>query len=115
MKALARWAMTGRWQAAVAAGGCLAVPLLFWIGAAILALVILRQGVREIGSLAIGCRTDGVWDRQLVKNLAQLTFVKAVDCPCARFDILAHGSDPEPAKRICAAIVGTGDGIVHAK
>lgn len=47
MKALAQWAMSGRWQATVAAGLCLALPLLFWIGAALLALVILRQGWRE--------------------------------------------------------------------
>ena len=53
MKALAKWAMSGRWQAIVAAGGCLAVPLLFWIGAAILALVVLRQGVREGGRVVL--------------------------------------------------------------
>lgn len=53
MKALAQWAMSGRWQATVAAGLCLALPLLFWIGAALLALVILRQGWREGSSVVL--------------------------------------------------------------
>lgn len=53
MKALAQWAMTGRWQATAAAGLSLAVPLLFWIGAAVLALVILRQGFRDGGRVVL--------------------------------------------------------------
>ncbi|GGY47438.1 hypothetical protein GCM10011297_20250 [Bacterioplanes sanyensis] len=47
MKALAQWAMSGRTQATVVAGVALAVPLAFWVGAAIIALVILRQGLSE--------------------------------------------------------------------
>lgn len=53
MKALAQWAMKGRWQATAAAAGCLAVPLLFWTGAAVLALVILRHGFRESGQVVL--------------------------------------------------------------
>ena len=53
MKALARWAMDSRRNAIIAAGACLAVPLLFWIGAAIQALVLLRQGVRDGGQVVL--------------------------------------------------------------
>lgn len=53
MKALAQWAMKGRWQATVAAAGCFAIPLLFWLGAAVVALVILRHGLREGGKVVL--------------------------------------------------------------
>lgn len=53
MNALAQWAMKGRWQATAAAAGCLAIPLLFWLGAAVQALVILRHGVREGGRVVL--------------------------------------------------------------
>jgi len=53
MKALARWAMDSHRNAIIAAGVCLAVPLLFWIGAAIQALVLLRQGVRDGGQVVL--------------------------------------------------------------
>lgn len=39
--------MQNRRQATIAASLCLAVPLLFWLGAAVLALVVLRQGLKE--------------------------------------------------------------------
>lgn len=42
---LAQWAMRSRKQAILAALICLATPLLFWLGAAILALCVLRQGL----------------------------------------------------------------------
>ena len=53
MKALAQWAMNGQRQATLAAAICLALPMLFWLGAALLALVILRQGFREGNSVVM--------------------------------------------------------------
>ena len=47
MLSIARWAMASRTQATVAAGAALAIPLLFWLGAAIVALVTLRHGAAE--------------------------------------------------------------------
>lgn len=47
MKVLAQWAMASRKQATVAAALCLALPMLFWLGSALLALVVLRHGQRE--------------------------------------------------------------------
>lgn len=47
MKAFAQWAMQSRWRVIVAAFVCMAVPLLFWLGAALVGLVILRQGWSE--------------------------------------------------------------------
>lgn len=60
MKKLAQWAMSGRWQAAVAAGVCLAIPLLFWLGAALLALVILRYGWQQAGQVVLWALLPGV-------------------------------------------------------
>lgn len=51
MKALAQWAMASRKQAMLAVAICFAIPFLFWLGAALLALVILRQGWREGASI----------------------------------------------------------------
>lgn len=53
MKALAQWAMKGRWQATVAATLCLAIPILFWLGAAIQALVLLRHGLSQGGRVVL--------------------------------------------------------------
>jgi len=53
MKALAQWAMKGRWQATVAATLCLAIPVLFWLGAAIQALVLLRHGLSQGGRVVL--------------------------------------------------------------
>lgn len=47
MKFLANWAMASRMQAIIAIAACLAIPLLFWLGAALLALVVLRQEWKE--------------------------------------------------------------------
>lgn len=47
MKALALWAMQSRWRVIAAAFVCMAVPLLFWLGAALVGLVILRKGWNE--------------------------------------------------------------------
>lgn len=47
MKSLAQWAMQSRKSATVAASICLTIPLLFWCGAALLALVVLRQGLEN--------------------------------------------------------------------
>ncbi|WP_221797679.1 hypothetical protein [Oceanobacter mangrovi] len=53
MKSLALWAMRSRTQAIIAAAGLIAVPLLFWLGAAVLALVVLRQPTREATTVAM--------------------------------------------------------------
>lgn len=47
MKAFAQWAMQSRWRITAAAFVCMTVPLLFWLGAALIGLVILRQGWRD--------------------------------------------------------------------
>ncbi len=47
MRALAEYAMRGRFQAVAVATICAAVPMFFWISAAIVALVTLRKGVTE--------------------------------------------------------------------
>lgn len=60
MKKLAQWAMSGRWQATAAAGACLAFPLLFWLGAAILALVILRHGWQQAGPIVLWSLLPGI-------------------------------------------------------
>jgi len=60
MKKLAQWAMSGRWQATVAAGACLAFPLLFWLGAALLALVILRYGWQQAGQVVLWALLPGI-------------------------------------------------------
>src|SRR5690554_6369069 len=46
MKAFAQWAMQSRLRATATAFVCMATPLLFWLGAALVGLVILRQGWR---------------------------------------------------------------------
>jgi hypothetical protein len=47
MTALAQWAMGSRLRVILVAALLLVIPILFWLGAALLALVILRQGCRE--------------------------------------------------------------------
>lgn len=47
MKAFAQWAIQSRLRITAAAFVCMAFPLLFWLGAALVGLVILRQGWRE--------------------------------------------------------------------
>lgn len=52
MIALARWAMTSRRQALIATTASMAFPLLFWLGAALIALVVMREGEKEGRSIA---------------------------------------------------------------
>ncbi|OEY66772.1 DUF2232 domain-containing protein [Marinobacter sp. X15-166B] len=47
MRALARFVMRGPLQAGGVAAASIALPLLFWIGAAVTGLVILRLGIRQ--------------------------------------------------------------------
>jgi len=47
MRGLATFVMGGRWQAVAVAAGAGLVPLLGWVGAAVLALVTLRRGVAD--------------------------------------------------------------------
>lgn len=47
MTNIALWAMRSRRNALLAALICLAIPFLFWLGAALLALYILRQGFKD--------------------------------------------------------------------
>lgn len=47
MTNLAQWAMNSRKQALLAAIICLTIPFLFWIGAALLSLYLLRQGFTD--------------------------------------------------------------------
>jgi len=53
MKSLAQWAMQSRLQVTLAAAAFLAIPLLFWLGSALLALVILRQQLRDAASVVM--------------------------------------------------------------
>lgn len=53
MRALAEFVMRGRWQAVTVAAGAGLVPLLGWIGAAVLALVTLRRGIADGVSVAL--------------------------------------------------------------
>ncbi|EBA01177.1 hypothetical protein [Marinobacter sp. ELB17] len=47
MRALAQFVMRGPLQASVVAALTTAIPLLFWVGAAVVGLVILRLGIRQ--------------------------------------------------------------------
>ena len=47
MKQLARWAMSSKSRAILAIAAGFAVPLMFWLGAALLALVVMRQSFRD--------------------------------------------------------------------
>lgn len=53
MKAFAQWAIQSRLRTTAAAFVCMATPLLFWIGAALVGLVILRHGWRDGRSVLI--------------------------------------------------------------
>lgn len=52
MIALARWAMDSRRQALIATTVSMAFPLLFWLGAALIALIVMREGEKEGRSIA---------------------------------------------------------------
>lgn len=47
MKGLAQFVMRGRWQASGAAALASALPIVGWLGTAIVALVVLRQGLKD--------------------------------------------------------------------
>ncbi len=47
MSGIAGYIMSGRWQAAIFAAGLTALPMMYWLGAAAVALVWLRHGTRE--------------------------------------------------------------------
>lgn len=51
MKELARWAMLSRRNAILAVSLCTAIPMLFWLGAALLSLTIMRQGLEASRSI----------------------------------------------------------------
>ncbi|SDU19151.1 hypothetical protein [Halopseudomonas salegens] len=53
MRGLAEYIMRGSRQATLVVGVCAAVPLLFWLAAAALALVILRRGLQDALSIMI--------------------------------------------------------------
>ena len=56
MSGLANWVMKRRMNAIIAVALCSIIPMLFWLGAAVLGLVVLRKGVKEgITVLAWGC------------------------------------------------------------
>ncbi|RDL43678.1 hypothetical protein DN730_13105 [Marinomonas piezotolerans] len=56
MSGLANWVMKKRMNAIIAVALCSIIPMLFWLGAAVLGLVVLRKGVKEgIPVLAWGC------------------------------------------------------------
>lgn len=56
MSGLANWVMKKRLNAIIAVALCGIIPMLFWLGAAVLGLVVLRRGVKEgIPVLAWGC------------------------------------------------------------
>lgn len=62
MRALAEWAMRGRKQAAFVAVIAALLPLLYWVSAAIVALVTLRKGQRDgLGLLLWAALPSGVW------------------------------------------------------
>ena len=69
-------------------------------------------GIREMGKTAMGGKADGIRDADTGIKAAEFTPIIAVDSTCAGFCRLAHGADPEAAKRIGAAIVGAGEGII---
>jgi len=86
MQRLAEWSMQSRWQASIAIAIAFAIPLLFWIGSALAALVFLRQGISEgmkvvlwgslpaVGWLAAGDPTAVV---TLVPTLLAAFFLRA--------------------------------------
>ncbi|MFL0807452.1 MAG: hypothetical protein K6L60_09205 [Oceanobacter sp.] len=53
MNNLARWSMQSRMNATLAISACFAIPLLFWIGAALVALVLMRQGWKESAQVVL--------------------------------------------------------------
>ncbi|MGY2377819.1 hypothetical protein ACW9IB_25270 [Pseudomonas sp. SDO524_S393] len=66
MRALAEFIMRGRMQATLVVAGCVALPLLYWLGAAAGCLVLLRRGLQDaVGVLALGLLAALIWWLQL--------------------------------------------------
>lgn len=66
MRALAEFIMRGRVQATLVVAGCVALPLLYWLGAAAVCLVLLRRGLKDaLGVLALGLLPALIWWLQL--------------------------------------------------
>ncbi len=66
MRALAEFIMRGRVQATLVVAGCAALPLLYWLGAAAVCLVLLRRGLKDaFGVLALGLLPALIWWLQL--------------------------------------------------
>ena len=62
MRALAEFIMRGRVQATLVVAGCAALPLLYWLGAAAVCLVLLRRGLKDaVGVLALGLLPALIW------------------------------------------------------
>lgn len=61
MRAIAEFAMRGRFQAAVAALLAISTVLFFWVGAAVVALATLRQGPREGGTVLAWVLLPTAW------------------------------------------------------
>ena len=62
MRPLAEFIMRGRMQAALVVVGATALPLLFWLGAAAGALVLLRRGLSDaLGVVAWGLLPALAW------------------------------------------------------
>lgn len=53
MRALAELTMRGRMQAILVVAGAVAIPLLFWLGAAAVGLVLLRRGLNDALGIAV--------------------------------------------------------------
>ncbi|WP_242170623.1 MULTISPECIES: hypothetical protein [unclassified Pseudomonas] len=66
MRALAEFIMRGRVQATLVVAGCAALPLLYWLGAAAVCLVLLRRGLKDaFGVLALGLLPALIWWLQM--------------------------------------------------
>ncbi|WP_448653202.1 hypothetical protein ACSHWC_08065 [Pseudomonas fluorescens] len=66
MRALAEFIMRGRVQATLVVAGCAALPLLYWLGAAAVCLVLLRRGLKDaLGVLALGLLPALIWWLQM--------------------------------------------------
>jgi hypothetical protein len=61
MLAIARWAMRGTPQAALAAAAASAIPLLFWLGGAVAGLVVLRRGMAPAVPVIVAAAVPSGW------------------------------------------------------
>ena len=77
MKSLARWAMSRRLYAFIAVAGTLMVPLLFWIGGALSALIIMRQGVKDGGRVVLWASLPAIAWSAIGDSTALITVIGA--------------------------------------